>query len=310
MAYRGPDNKPTSVTATGTVQGGTLTDGTASITSGAASGLTAVTASGDITTSGGSLKGDTIEDSSGAGAAISIDSNQIVTTTKASYAGSARLKEINNADYTVTDTDGFDTIYASTTLTADRTITLPTAADNAGRTLSIKKVDSSAFDVIVDGEGSETIDGVTTVSLYVAGDYVTVMCDGSNWVILNRYQTVHVEASTSTTAGTTSTPFAWSTETQDTASAYNNSTGVFTAPVAGTYVLHAQVYCNANFNLYYYKNSTQSYANGNQGSTIQAGTFDAIVRLAANDTVEFRPDSSQTATTPQAFNHMSITLVS
>jgi hypothetical protein len=115
-------------------------------------------------------------------------SSQVLTTTKASFATSG-MSNIGDADYTVTDTDGFDVLYTGTTLTANRTITLPTAADNTGRVLTIKKADTGNFRVIIDGEGSETIDGDTTKNLNVQYESIKIACDGTGWQVLERKST-------------------------------------------------------------------------------------------------------------------------
>src|SRR5688572_24712408 len=71
-----------------------------------------------------------------------------------------------SADYTVLDTDRIRTILM-TTSTTNRTVTPPTLADNLNRVITIKKMDNTATgNVIIDGEGSETIDGTTTFTLY------------------------------------------------------------------------------------------------------------------------------------------------
>lgn len=84
------------------------------------------------------------------------------------------------ADYTVTDTDGVSVVLM-TTSTTDRTVTLPTAADNAGRVLTVKKVDSGSGTCTLDGEGAETIDGDTTQVLSKQYEFITVQCDGTSW---------------------------------------------------------------------------------------------------------------------------------
>lgn len=84
------------------------------------------------------------------------------------------------ADYTVTDGDQVRTV-GMTTGATDRTVTLPTAADNTNRIITAKKVDSGAGTLTIDGEGAETIDGSTTriiASQYAA---VTVQSDGTSW---------------------------------------------------------------------------------------------------------------------------------
>lgn len=91
--------------------------------------------------------------------------------------GSAHLDK--SADYTLTDTDP-DLVFV-TTADTDRTITLPTAADNAGRLVLVKKVDSGTGTVIVDGEGAETIDGATTVTVTDQYGWWLGFCDGVTW---------------------------------------------------------------------------------------------------------------------------------
>jgi hypothetical protein len=85
--------------------------------------------------------------------------------------------------YTITDTDGYTAILI-TTGASDRTVTLPTAADNSGREITIKKVDSGAGKLTIDGESSETIDGATTVVLFKQHESITIYCDGVEWHIL------------------------------------------------------------------------------------------------------------------------------
>jgi hypothetical protein len=63
----------------------------------------------------------------------------------------------------------------------DITIQLPSAAD-IGRTLEIKKVDSSANKVIIDPDGAELIEGDATLELLFEGESVPLVSDGgSNW---------------------------------------------------------------------------------------------------------------------------------
>lgn len=85
-----------------------------------------------------------------------------------------------SADYTVTDTDSL-TVVLMTTAGTDRTVTLPTVADNLNRAIVIKKVDSGTGRVIVDGEGSETINGLTSLTLVSQYDWVRVVSDGTSW---------------------------------------------------------------------------------------------------------------------------------
>ena len=83
-------------------------------------------------------------------------------------------------DVTLADSDDYTHIFVTTGAT-DRTITLPTAADNVNRQYVIKKVDSGTGTVTIDGEGAETIDQLTTFILSDMGQWVTIVCDGSEW---------------------------------------------------------------------------------------------------------------------------------
>ena len=65
------------------------------------------------------------------------------------------------------------------------TVTLPGAASvGAGFMLVIKKVDSSANAVTVDGSGAETIDGALTYSLASQWKYVALMSNGAGWLVM------------------------------------------------------------------------------------------------------------------------------
>lgn len=64
------------------------------------------------------------------------------------------------------------------------TVTLPTVADKTNKRYNIKKIDSSANAVTIDGDGSETIDDTTTRILSSQYDAVVIQNDGSEWWIL------------------------------------------------------------------------------------------------------------------------------
>lgn len=64
------------------------------------------------------------------------------------------------------------------------TITLPAAASHTGRIYNVKKIDSTANAVTVDGNGSETIDGATTQTISIQYNSIMIQSDGSNWHIL------------------------------------------------------------------------------------------------------------------------------
>jgi hypothetical protein len=63
-------------------------------------------------------------------------------------------------------------------------VTTYAATSNGGKTLIIKKIDSSVNTVDIIRSGSETIDGVTTVTLRHQYESITLISDNSNWFIV------------------------------------------------------------------------------------------------------------------------------
>lgn len=89
-----------------------------------------------------------------------------------------------SADYTILDGDGYTTIFV-TTGSSTRTITLPAAANNVGRSITIKKVDNGTGKVTLARTGADTIDGSTGFSIGVGAvnqyHYITLVSDGTIW---------------------------------------------------------------------------------------------------------------------------------
>jgi hypothetical protein len=83
--------------------------------------------------------------------------------------------------HTETATSGTKILKANTT-SGTFTITLPTAVGNTA-TIIIKKIAGSP-DLIVDGAGTETIDGGLTAILRRVNESITLISDNSNWFII------------------------------------------------------------------------------------------------------------------------------
>lgn len=64
------------------------------------------------------------------------------------------------------------------------TINLPTAVGNAGKEINIKKIDSTGNQIIVNANGTEEIDGQLTQNLVRQYENITIVSDGSNFVII------------------------------------------------------------------------------------------------------------------------------
>jgi hypothetical protein len=88
-----------------------------------------------------------------------------------------------SANYTITDTDGCAVI-AMTTGASDRTITLPSAANNIGRAISFVKVDSGTGKMIVSRAGSDVIDGLNSITMYYQyGNFEVTGATSSIWTV-------------------------------------------------------------------------------------------------------------------------------
>lgn len=86
-----------------------------------------------------------------------------------------------SAAYTATAGD-YVILCDTDTAGAAFTITLPAAASHAGRVYYVKNTGTSKFDVTVDANGAETIDGNLTQTV-ADHDCMLVVCDGTEWWI-------------------------------------------------------------------------------------------------------------------------------
>lgn len=69
------------------------------------------------------------------------------------------------------------------------TLSLPTAVGNAGKSIKIKKTDTTYNNITINAVGGELIDGATTTKLTVPYDYIDVISDGTKWGISPRSKT-------------------------------------------------------------------------------------------------------------------------
>ena len=145
------------------------------------------------------------------------------------------------ADYTVLDTDGYDTVYV--THASSRTVTLPVAANNIGRHIKIFKGNASGtYTLTLARQSSDTIDGATSYIALGLYDMIEVTAVASAvWVITDKKeQPVVFAASLSASqsiATATNVLLAMDTENIDTHDAYTNTASnyKFTAPTTGRY---------------------------------------------------------------------------
>ncbi len=106
------------------------------------------------------------------------------------YAGAGTW--LRTSDQPVADGSPITTVTANTTLTASQetvlcnnasniSVSLPSASTIVGKRYTIKKAASNNATVTIAAASGETIDGASTLLLYVKNDYVGIISDGSNW---------------------------------------------------------------------------------------------------------------------------------
>jgi hypothetical protein len=96
------------------------------------------------------------------------------------------VTSITAASYTIGTTDSaigaseLERIYTCSSSAA--TVNLPASSGLTGFKLQIKNLLSST--ITVDGNGTETIDGSTTFAISTQNQSITLVSDGSNWLII------------------------------------------------------------------------------------------------------------------------------
>jgi hypothetical protein len=105
---------------------------------------------------------------------IKLNSSQFVNITTVN----SSTYDLNEDDYILHVT------YTSTS--AVTSLTLPTEQTSSGRKIIIKDAGLNAAinSITIDTEGSETIDGSSTLLIDSNGESVTLYSDGSNWFII------------------------------------------------------------------------------------------------------------------------------
>ena len=86
---------------------------------------------------------------------------------------------------TISQDSGLVTLVVTCSST-DITIYLPTAVSNQA-SYNIIKVDNTANKVIIDADGSETIDGDATLYIYDQWNFLQIQSNGTNWVVNNQF---------------------------------------------------------------------------------------------------------------------------
>lgn len=220
----------------------------------------------------------------------------------------ALLSDIRNAVYravTTTDTPVADdeTMKLSG---ASFTVTLPTAAGITGKRYKFVHAGTSLSQVYTfNTTSSQTIGGIASGSIVLrtAGEVLHVESDGANWIIVARYKKPEWEhlfftASYNTgghASGTGEVDVVFNTAITDPASAYNNSTGEYTVPLAGKYLITSTLRWAATASLgtaearikkngtLFFAGTTYSHSTNSHAPSV---TSSVIANLAASDVIK------------------------
>lgn len=106
------------------------------------------------------------------------------------------IKLVTNADYVITETDGYSTVILTTSTSTNRTITLPAVANSAGRKLLIKLVQSANGLMDVTANGAETIDGYNSTRLTADGSWIKLACGSTEWKVVGVWDILKSTGST------------------------------------------------------------------------------------------------------------------
>lgn len=93
------------------------------------------------------------------------------------------------------------------------------------------------------------------------------------------------------------TPVIFPTVDEDTHAAYNNTTGIYTAPVSGHYIVAGFINSNDTVTLNLYVDGSLDISIGRTETGVGTGTFYGCVKLNAGQTVSLRPGATLNAAT-------------
>jgi hypothetical protein len=104
--------------------------------------------------------------------------NRVATRTWAQNRFGQLNMVTKTANYTASENDGVLADASGGTVT----VTLP--SPGAGDNVAVKKIDSSSNSVTVEQNGSESIDGSTSITLTEQYEALTLWSDGTDWFIM------------------------------------------------------------------------------------------------------------------------------
>lgn len=122
--------------------------------------------------SGGKIRGEQIKDNSITGEDVDEGTFRVPVRDVNSS------QTLNNDDYIVRCISG------------GITLTLPGRANSRGQVIVIKDAlyNAASSNIVIDGSGSETIDGLASYTMSSNGECATLVCDGVNgWMVISTF---------------------------------------------------------------------------------------------------------------------------
>lgn len=177
---------------------------------------------------------------------------------------------------------------------ASFTLTLPTAVGVTGKQYKIIHNGTSVTQVYtIDGNGSETISGATTYLLNLNQETVSIVSDGANWVITDRYiPTVGMRVVGNPANATADNPFIYATETFDSHGAYDTGTGRFTAPKGGIYQVSGFIYSpTSGTQIRVFVDGSVYGTLGQTDTGAGDAAFSGLVQVTAGQLIDIRPNA-------------------
>lgn len=197
------------------------------------------------------------------------------------YFGSVYSKTVaKTSNYVITDTDGVGTVLINT---AGVAITLPAAANNTGRELTIIKNVSTNTASQITG----TINGVSNPDLDFYHEAITITSDGSSWILKHHYIPL-VQYSPSVT-GTNWTSTRILVLTEKTLAGIWRAKGNVVGVVSSTTTTLTLTIANVVF-----KNVANFYQRAAGGTTSGASSFDGAFTILNTGQVEININANQT----------------
>jgi hypothetical protein len=118
--------------------------------------------------------------------AVGITGDTTIAADKKLIAGPIAQRMLaKTADYVIKDTDPDIVVVGAITALANATFTLPTLSANQGRIITVIVAgDPGTHDVVLDGEGAETINGAATKTNSTQYALIQVLATPAEWVIV------------------------------------------------------------------------------------------------------------------------------